>query len=376
MSSVARGWFAAPIAALAFFVALNAALPLVLRARYDIGYEGRVSAGFASLDPLSVDDMLALADRVGGRKVFWIGDSIVHGRTPLGGDSPRLLEIELQQRYGPDVHVYNAALAAARTGDKYGVLLQVLAHHPSLVIVELKYLEFSRAQAESIPFRYPYLNPVVATDPAYAGRYQAFDRYAQPPLSPPSTGLAIAADMEMERLLSIARFRALLQDIAFGGDLFDRLGGAAPDPPILARDYVPPPPGPSDAPPADPRAPANFTGAYRSGPFDAFPNPGLFFLDRALTAIEASHVPAITYLAAINHTLVGTLASDALFNANVELIDRVIADHRVTFSDYDAALPDDSDFLDTEHLTTPGHVAMVHRLLADHPDVFDRAMGP
>jgi len=362
--------------AITLMVLANAALVPALRAFYDVGYSGRVSPQFVTYDPLSIEDMLATADRVGGRSVFWIGDSIVHGRSLPGGDSPRLLEIELQRRFGPDVHVYNAAMPAARTGDKYAVLLRILAHRPSFIVLELKYLEFSRAQVESLPFRYPYLNGVVAEDPAYADRYRDFARYVSTPLAPPTTPLRNELERRANAILSVVRFRTLLQDIAFSGDLFARMMGAAPDPPIVSRPSAPAAPANIGDPRSTPaRDPSNFTPAYSSGPFDAFPNAGLFFADRSLEALERSGVPAVSYLAAINHSLVGSLAADERFRSNVSLVTQIVARHSVPFQIDDAVLPEDRFFLDTEHLTVEGHVAMVQRLLADNASVFQQALG-
>jgi hypothetical protein len=366
------------VGALIVFVAVNAAVTPVLNARYELGFvQGRVSPQFAAYDPLSVDEMLAAADRVGGRQVFWLGDSVVHARTFPGGDSPLLLEIELQRRYGPDIHVFNAAMPAARTGDKFAVLLRVLERRPALVIVEFKYLEFSRAQVESIPFRYPYLNRVVATDPGYASRYREFDRHATPPLVPPTAPAEVAFARAVDQFVALARFRTLLQHVAFAGPLFARLGGAPPEPTLPVRRRLPttitPPPPPLDA---DPRDPNNFRGAYASGPFDAFPNAGLFFAERSFTAIERAGVPAIAYLASINHQLVDSVVDRALFNSNVALIQQIVQRHHVTFSDYNALLAGDYEhFLDTEHLTSAGHLATVRRILADHDGLIRAALG-
>jgi len=293
----------------------------------------------------------------------------LYSRPPSGIGSPKLLEAELRLRYGPDVHVVNAALPAARTADKYAVLLRVLATRPALVIFQEKYLEFSRAQVESLVMRYPYLNPVIAEDPDYSAHYAEFNVHAAPPLTPPSSPTTVAAARAVDRAFSVYRFRGLLQRLSAGGDLFARLAGAPAEPPI------PPVDGPMCRgfnPIA--RDPASFTGAYQSGPFDAFPNAGLYFAARAADAIDRAGVPAFSYVAALNHPLLGSLATGPGFDRNVGIVDSVFSGRTFAFRDYATLALDDPLFLDTEHLSDLGHRAMVDRLLDDFGPVFARAL--
>jgi hypothetical protein len=309
--------------------------------------------------------------------VFWIGDSIVRGQNEVGTTGPQELEIQLQRLYGPDVHVLNAALPAARTADKYAILLEILAHRPALVIYESKYLEFSRAQVETITFRYPYLNDVVSGDPEYASVYQAFP-YTRPSLVAPRSQIAIHGEHVIYQWLSVVRFRRLLQQLAFGGALYQRLSGEPPsEGPVAPDGGAAGSRGPSTGRLPNPAARLleSFSGAYRSGPFDAFANAGLFFGHRVAAVLDATTVPTIAYVAALNHQLLGSLGADDLFRSNMRIIDGLFAGHRFRYMNYESSLPDDSYFLDTEHLSQIGHRAMAEMLIHDHRDIFDRALG-
>ena len=362
------------------FVLVNAVLPAALSTRFRIAYDSRTPAPLAQFDPLTVDEILDAADRLGGKSVFWIGDSIVWSGSQFGITGPQLLEIELQRLYGPDVHVLNAALPAARTADKYAVLLQVLARRPALVIYESKYLEFSRAQVETLTFRYPYLNGFVASDPEYVNVYRSFP-HTRPALVAPRSQLDVQTEHTLYRWLSVVRYRALLQQIAFGGDLYARLSGEPPSagPGVSVGGPVV---GGTDGGRAAPRVPnpvarlpENFSGAYRSGPFDAFANAGLFFGRRAASALDATNVPRVTYVAALNHQLLGSLGSDELFRSNMAIVDGLFNGHQFPYSNYESSLSEDSYFLDTEHLSATGHLAMARLLISDHRGVFDRALA-
>src|SRR5206468_12352563 len=193
-------------------VLLNALLPMWLSTQYRLTYDERAPAPLAQYDPLTIDEILDAADRKGGRAVFWIGDSIVWSPAPNDVRSPQVLEAELQREYGADVHVYNAALPAARTADKFAILLRVLSRKPALVIYESKYLEFSRAQVETVTFRYPYLNEAVVSDPVYAEHYLDFP-YSRPNLIPPRAALEVDIDRALNRWVALLRYRALLEQI-------------------------------------------------------------------------------------------------------------------------------------------------------------------
>jgi hypothetical protein len=360
----------APVGGLCLVILVNALLPAVLSTRYRLGYDEAGPAPLAQLDPLTIDEVLDAADRTGGRKVFWIGDSVVWSGEN-GVTAPMLLESELRQTYGPDVHVFNASLPAARTADKYAILLRVLERKPALVIYESKYLEFSRAQVETVTFRYPYLNTVVAADPEYAGSYQSFP-FTRPALVAPRSSFDVDIDRIVNRLASVLRYRALLQQVAFGGDLYSRLSGDdASEPPSTSNGGQ----RVTGVPPSVvARRPESFSGAYRSGPFEAFANAGLFFGHRVATMLDRTRVPVIAYVAALNHDLLGTLGDDALFRSNMAIVDGVFAGHRFAFSNYHGAIRDDRLFLDTEHLTVAGNLAMIRHLVGDHRAVFDRAL--
>jgi hypothetical protein len=237
--------FLVPASALAIVVLVALVIPPALSSRYRLTYNERAPAPLAQVDPLTVDEIVDAARRAGGRTVYWIGDSVVWSGNETGTTTaPQLLEAELRRMYGSDVHVINAALPASRTADKYGILLKILEGAPSLVIYESKYLEFSRTQVETITFRYPYLNDIVSTDPAYGSRYQEFFR-TQPHLVAPRTRADVVAETTAERLLSFVRYRALLQQIVLGGDLYARLSDEPlPDP------LPPPESGTSSGPPA------------------------------------------------------------------------------------------------------------------------------
>src|SRR5260221_6992348 len=351
-----------------------------LNVRYDVGYYGRMSSDTAQFDPLSIDDMLAYAGADTGPKVFWLGDSIVHS-AGVDGALPDVLQRELQQRYGADVHVYNAAMDGSRSGDKYGVLRRALDTKPSLVILELKYNEFSRAQVEGLPFRYPYLNDAAATDLDYGAHYKEFGVA----LRPPTSDLALRADRTLDRAIPIVRFRGLIQEALFGGDLFARLAGGAADPPIrtvsrslsrslwpAARSVAVAPPGTQETNPAG-SIYANFAPAYTSGPFDAFPNASLYFLRRIASDLDGSGIPAIVYFSSLDQGLLDGLMETDEFRSNVSLVDGIAAGHSFAYANYVRALPD-LDFLDTEHLTTIGRREFVARILNDHASTFDRAL--
>ena len=363
----------APACALILFTLLNALLPALLSTRYRLGYDAGSPAPLAQVDPLTIDEVLDAADRAGGRSVFWIGDSVVWSSSTQM-TAPQLLEAELQREYGPDVHVFNAALPAARTADKYAILLRVLERRPALILYESKYLEFSRAQVETVTFRYPYLNEIVATDPAYAARLGDFP-YIRPPLVTTRSPLEVSIETTTQRWLSVLRYRALLQQIAFGGDLYGRLAGEPPSeaPPVSIGSSSDGAPVAANAE-AIARRPESFTGAYRSGPFDAFANAGLFFGQRVAATLDQSRVPVIAYVAALNHKLLGELGRDELFQSNMAIIDALFTGHRFPFSNYHQAIPEDRMFLDTEHLTVDGNLTMVHLLLNDHRAVFDGAL--
>jgi hypothetical protein len=353
-------------------------LPVALSTRFRISYDSRSPAPLAQFDPLTVDEILDAADRSGGKSVLWIGDSIVWSGSQFGITGPQMLEIELQRLYGPSIHVFNAALPAARTADKYAILLQVLARNPALVIYESKYLEFSRAQVETVTFRYPYLNDFVASDPEYAKVYGNFP-HTRPPLVAPRSQFEIQTEHALYRWLSIVRYRALLQQIAFGGDLFARLSGAPPSagPVASVNDGVARPTGQAGVRVPNPvaRLPENFSGAYRSGPFEAFANAGLFFGRRAAAALDATQVPRVVYTAALNHALLGALGSDDLFQSNMAIVDDLFSGHQFPYSNYHLSLSEDGNFLDTEHLSATGHLAMARMLISDHREVFDRALA-
>jgi len=345
---------------------------MLLGLQYEIGYNGRFS-GDPRYDPLSVDDMIAAANSVGGRKVFWIGDSIIWGNGAFNITSPQLLEIELQARYGKDVHVFNAGLPAARTADKYAMLLEILATHPAMVIFELKYNEFTRAQVDAVVFRYPYLNDVVSNDPEYAAHYRDFIN-ATPPLTPPRPATDADAERAAERAFSVVRFRGLIDAGLFGGEPFSRLSGA----PV----GVPPPPrppstrrGPDEAPNAPARLPENYRPSYLTGRFDSFPNAGLFFAERVAATLDAAGVPAITYFSALNHELLQDVAQGPTFDANVAMIDAIFSGHKFSYRNYHALLPSDDLFFDTQHLKALGDLAMVRQILADNGPLFDIALG-
>ena len=59
----------------------------------------------------------------------------------------------------------------------------------------------------------------------------------------------------------------------------------------------------------------------------------------------------------------------------MSIVDGLFRGHQFPYSNYQASLPEDSSFLDTEHLSANGHLAMVQMLINDHRDVFDRALG-
>src|SRR4029077_640184 len=119
----------------------------------------------------------------------------------------------------------------------------------------------------------------------------------------------------------------------------------------------------------------SFSGAYRSGPFDAFANAGLFFGERVAATLDQSPVPVIAYVAALNHQLLGDLARDDLFKSNMAIVNALFSGRRFPFSNYENAINDDALFIDTEHLTVDGNLAMVHLLIDDHRSVFDAALG-
>jgi hypothetical protein len=359
----------APVGAAALFLLINALLPAALATRYQLAYDARAPAPLAQLDPLTIDEVLTAADRAGGRAVFWIGDSIIWSNNNEM-TAPQLLEVELRREYGADVHVFNAALPAARTADKYAILQRVLERRPALILYESKYLEFSRAQVETVTFRYPYLNDVVAADPEYVSHYRDFP-YTHPAMVAPRSPLETQIETTAYRFLSVLRYRAVLQQIAFGGDLYGRLSGEPPSemppsigtPTVAARDRS-----------AIARQPESFNGAYRSGPFDAFANAGLFFGERVAATLDQSPVPVIAYVAALNHQLLGELGRDELFQSNMAIVNSLFSGHRFPFANYEHSIPDDALFLDTEHLTVEGNLAMVHLLINDHRSVFDAAM--
>src|SRR5207253_1127447 len=143
------------------------------------------------------------------------------------------------------------------------------------------------------------------------------------------------------------------QQIAFRGDLFGRLDGATPAAEIISLSGPPVTGTRPDQELQNPagRLPENFTGAFRSGPFDAFSNPGTFFARRVAATLDASNIPSIVYVSALNHSLLGELANDDLFHANLAMIDELFRGHHFAFNDYEAALTPDELFADTEHLT-------------------------
>jgi hypothetical protein len=124
------------------------------------------------------------------------------------------------------------------------------------------------------------------------------------------------------------------------------------------------------------RLPENFGPAYRSGPFDAFPNAGLFFAKRVAAALDASSTPSTIYVSALNHSLLGDVANGLVFSSNISLVEAIFTGaHPFPFRNYHDALPDDELFVDTEHLTAEGHRRMVDLILRDNASLFDRIFG-
>ena len=130
-------------------------------------------------------------------------------------------------------------------------------------------------------------------------------------------------------------------------------------------------------PPSDEiaRRPESFTGAYHSGPFNAFANAGLFFASRVADTLDHTATPSIAYVAALNHQLIGPLGEEPLFHSNMAIVDGIFAGHTFAYRNYHAALPDDALFRDTEHLTEAGMVQMVRLLLDDNRALLDRVLG-
>ena len=193
---------------------------------------------------------------------------------------------------------------------------------------------FSRAQAEEIPFSYPYLHRVVQSQPAY----QAVAARLRLPETDP---LRIGAVSETaQRLWALYRYRELLDGLLVGGAPLERLRGA-PTVPITVT-AEPTSISPTVVAPWYTRHDVAYFHvhmgqAYLDTPFVAYPNPSLFFANQIMQYLNGHHVRAVVFLTPVNHALIDPVVMFTLYAANVQRVDRIF-EKQSAYVDAQAAL--------------------------------------
>jgi len=337
-------------------------LDVPLRVWVDRAYpfwHDRLPADRVQWDQIAIDQVIAGIRHDRGRKIVVLGDSVMaaHGLPYWATTSGLLAQHWRRHDSQGRTRVYDLAMDASRPGDEFAVLFKVIAAHPDIVVIEMNVQMFSRAQAEEIPFSYPYLHRVVQQLPAYQA---AAKRLRLPETDPREDAISHAA----QGAWALYRYRELLDGLLIGGAPLERLRGAPPVPIAVLAEPTSLYPG-VFVPWYDRHDVAYFHSqmgqAYVDTPFDAYPNPSLFFADQIVRYLNGHHVRAVVFLTPVNHGLIDPVVAPAAYAAHVQRLNRIFEGQSFVYLNAQAALPD-RFFLDDDHLTPMGHVRLADAL--------------
>lgn len=321
-------------------------------------------------DALAAEEALSRLAGYPGRKILFLGDSVMVGEDlPFPETVPGQLETKLRAQFTDESFtVSDLAMAASRLGDTYAMLVKASATHPDIVVVEINYQMFSRAQADEQPFRYPYLRTAV-------DRTSTYQQMAARLKLPQSDSRGDALIHFTQEIWALYRYRELVDGLIFQGTPVDRLHGARPSPIAATRE-----PQPGQARQLLPwhlrhvDVQQTVGAAYDNDPLDSFPNPALFFARELVRFLNAHEIRALVFLTPLNHVMLRQYIDTAAFDVNVRRIDALFSGQGFIYRNYQDLLSGDL-FTDDDHLTSAGSARLAEVLFRDVEEYFESVLG-